>query len=264
MVHVVFDDAEKGALKLALAQQGAIYFDIIKLNVASDIGNINCAPVSTERKKLVLKLFCADAWDAQAELNEEVRLYWEKCVWDHYRFIAGAESGESFQLWYSDAPFSKCGLYSSIHELANYECPVSVVKFPEYNTGITSITGWWGEVSQEKWLDFLPLATKLSRNEITITSNYWNKIKQENTPLRSVINGNVYSVSADFYDSFIRSKMGNEPFKVAALILRVLNEYRFGIGDGWVAYRIKDMISTGELVIHKKDFRFYDSILMRH
>ena len=40
--------------------------------------------------------------------------------------------GEAMRIWYSDAPYAVCGLYQVCSMLKDCDCPVLVVKLPEY------------------------------------------------------------------------------------------------------------------------------------
>ena len=79
----------------------------------------------------------------------------------------------------------------------------------------------------------------------------WAELQKENAPLRAVINGRLQSVPENFYDDFILREIVLEKneFREANLIGRILGKYQLGIGDGWLALRIEEMIRAGKLGI---------------
>ena len=88
-------------------------------------------------------------------------------------------------------------------------------------------------------------------------------LRQENAPLRAVVNGRVRSVG--------RTSTTNDPThlpegqtKIANIIGEVLGREKPGIGDVWLAERIRQMLSTGELRMLREDReRFYRSVVER-
>lgn len=82
-----------------------------------------------------------------------------------YRFL---EDGERIRVWYSDAPYSRCGFYHVCRILDKYENEVQAVKMPENIVRGKTITAYsnWGEVAAEEFSAFLPYERKLTKEEI--------------------------------------------------------------------------------------------------
>ena len=92
----------------------------------------------------------------------------------------------------------------------------------------------------------------------------WEVLQKENAPLRAVVNGQVRSVGEDFYDDLIRRHIPEGQTKIAPIIGNVLGQERPGIGDVWLAERIRWMLSTGELRMVREDREmFYSSVVER-
>ena len=64
----------------------------------------------------------------------------------------------------------------------------------------------------------------------------WEVLRQENAPLRAVVNGRVRSVGEDFYDEMIRRHLPEGQTKIANIIGEVLGREKPGIGDVWLAH----------------------------
>jgi len=93
---------------------------------------------------------------------------------------------------------------------------------------------------------------------------YCKALLGQNAPLRAVVNGRVRSVGEDFYDDLIRRNLPEGRTKIANIIGEVLGREKPGIGDVWLAERIRQMLSTGELRMLREDReRFYRSVVER-
>ncbi|NLT64401.1 MAG: hypothetical protein GXY01_08110 [Clostridiales bacterium] len=44
----------------------------------------------------------------------------------------------------------------------------------------------------------LRLETELSKPEVSVSAEFWKKLMQENSSLRALVNGHLYSVDLDF------------------------------------------------------------------
>lgn len=208
--------------------------EVICLGFMLDVGDIKEPADSSYRKELIRSLYDQNQWYQDEELR---RLR---------RFL---EDGESVRIWYSDAPYSRCGFYHLCQILRKYENEICVVKLPEYIIRENCITVYknWGEVSAEEFAGFLSEEKKLSRNEIRMFANEWSELASDNSPLRGVINGKVEGVPEDFYDFLIWKRITRKPVKQARLIGDILGYYRLGIGDWWYAKRIEHYIRQGKI-----------------
>ena len=91
----------------------------------------------------------------------------------------------------------------------------------------------------------------MNGDAISLCATKWSQLKEENAPLRVLLNGQLQSASEDIYDSFILREILAQPevFNEAFVIGNVLGKYQLGIGDAWVAQRIDKMIAEGKLEI---------------
>ena len=251
MVEVLFGESEAGAMKAAKTD---VFSKIVCLAFMLDIGNIK-EPVDSEyRKDLIFSMLNRHPWgsdpDIDAELKEAGRFY----VNELERLKKFWDEGESVRIWYSDSPYSLCGLYFVCGLLKDRDNPVSAVKLPEYeinSSGVTVLYQNWGEVCPEEFIEFLKYERLLTREDINIYGCFWNKLAEENAPLRTVINGRMISVNEDFYDFLIWKHLTCEPIKQARLIGDLLGSYQIGIFDWWYAGRIEKFIEQGKINIIK-------------
>lgn len=239
--------------------------DVITLASALDIGNIQESPVDISRKKQLAELYTADSWDASEA--EDIDINWDVYLASYEEFIDRSRLGEDMRIWYSDAPYSKCGFYSVLFDLAslNANGVISAIKLPEwyFREDHLELTTGWGQIRSEDWNKYLQTEFIIPKRVIQEVALVWNQIKIENSPLRACVNGQIYSAEMDFYDIFIRRIFPNSPCKISTIITKLFHECPLGISEFIYAQRIKSMIQSGELKIIKKESRFYDSTIIK-
>ena len=91
----------------------------------------------------------------------------------------------------------------------------------------------------------------------------WSRLVSENAPLRAIVNGHLYSVPINFYDSFLRREIPDKEFRSVTAIGNALGHGPIGISDWWYARRLRAMLASGELEFVKKDKAFYKCIIRK-
>ena len=166
-----------------------------------------------------------------------------------------AKKGESIRIWTSDTPDETCGFYWLINQLKSIgfeNLDINYIKLPDFHVmpdGTVVIYSGWEEVAPHQWGNLARLGQKLPVNYMYALSFCWDQLKQENAPLRAVVNRQLVSVPEDFYDSFIFRELNKQQdeFMEAYLIGKVLGNYSLGIGDSFLALRIEKFIKDGIL-----------------
>ena len=166
-----------------------------------------------------------------------------------------AKKGESIRNWTSDTPDETCGFYWLINQLKSIgfeNLDINYIKLPDFHVmpdGTVVIYSGWEEVAPHQWGNLARLGQKLPANYMYALSFRWDQLKQENAPLRAVVNRQLVSVPEDFYDSFIFRELNKQQdeFMEAYLIGKVLGNYSLGIGDSFLALRIEKFIKDGIL-----------------
>ena len=238
---------------------------VICLPFMLDIGDISVPVESEYRKNIILDMYTTNRMD-DTDLSAEYEAAWNRYINEIARLRQFAKEGESIRLWYSDAPYSLCGLYHVCSLLEKQDCKISVVKLPSHmslsDTTLQVFTSW-GEVEAGKFYQFLNLEKELNVCERREFARRWMELKEENAPLRAVINGTLTGVNEDFYDFVIRKELPEGEFVMARLIGAILGKYHFGVGDWWYAKRIDEMIAQGEIEVVEERKELYRRILKR-
>ena len=225
--------------------------EVICLGFLLDIGDIRETIDSQYRKDLIYSLYAQEQWGKDPELDEELRNLAECYINEMARLKNYLDDGEQIRIWYSDAPYSICGFYQLCSILTKYDNSIQVVKLPQYcvRDNITISYKNWGEIAAEEFAGFLPYEKKLSRQELRLYNSLWNELKEDNSPLRAVVNGRLTGVPEDFYDFLIWKEMSGKPQKEARLIGDILGKYPVSIGDWWYAKRIDHFIDKEKIQV---------------
>ena len=174
---------------------------------------------------------------------------------------------DAVRIWVDHTPYGACGLLHAASLLKDTKADVRVVFLPPWRErpdGVVETYLGWGEVEPELFGRFLSREEPLPPVMLGAMAHRWEVLRQENAPLRAVVNGRVRSVGEDFYDEMIRRHLPEGQTKIANIIGEVLGREKPGIGDVWLAERIRQMLSTGELRMLREDReRFYRSVVER-
>ena len=223
--------------------------EVVCLGFMLDIGDIKEPVDSLYRKKLIYCMYAQNQWERDEAMEKELKQTADVYVKELSRLKRFLDDGETVRIWYSDAPYSRCGFYHLCRILQKYENEIRVVKLPEYAVREKSITIYknWGEVAAEEFAGFLPYEKKLSKKEVRLYGLLWSELADDNSPLRAVINGRVLGVPEDFYDFLIWKKLTDKPVKEARLIGDILGYFPISVGDWWYAKRIEYYIRQGKI-----------------
>lgn len=223
--------------------------EVICLGFMLDVGNIKRSVDSLYRKELIYSMYAQNQWKQDEEMERELKNTGKVYAKELLRLQRFLDDGEAVRIWYSDAPYSRCGFYHLCSFLKKYENEIRVVKLPEYVVREKSISLYqnWGEVAAEEFAGFLSYEKNLSKEEVGLYSISWSELVEDNSPLRAVVNGRVMGVPENFYDFEILGRLTYEPIKEARLLGNILGYSRISVGDWWYARRIEYYIQQGKI-----------------
>lgn len=228
--------------------------DVLSLPLALSVGDIR-EPLAEGgfQQKLLRR------WDERG-----ARRQWREAM-DAVERLRACKAGEHIRVWVDQTPDCLCGLLFAAGLLARTEARVSAVFLPPWRAmpdgTVVRYTGWC-EMAPEEFGGFLPLERPLEPNVLRMLAARWRTLREENAPLRAVVNGRVRSVGADFYDDMIRGALPEGRRKVASLIGEVLGWERPGVGDSLLADRIRVLLERGEYRVVREDPEmFYGSVI---
>ena len=230
--------------------------DVMTLSLGLDMGDIR-EPLGEVRHQLLKQWY---DWDEVADRD------WGRCL-EAAEHLKAVGPGDTVRIWVDRTPASACGLLHAASLLKDTKAAVHVVALPPWRErpdGVVETYLGWGEVEPERFGHFLSREEPVPPLILGVMASRWRELQQENAPLRAVVNGQVRSVGEDFYDDLIRRHIPEGQTKIAPIIGNVLGQERPGIGDVWLAERIRWMLSTGELRMVREDREmFYSSVVER-
>ena len=77
-------------------------------------------------------MYAQNQYGTNTELDAELKQIGEIYAKELLRLKKFLETGEKIRIWYSDAPYFRCGYYSLCRMLQGYENEIYTVKLPEY------------------------------------------------------------------------------------------------------------------------------------
>lgn len=294
MVEVVFSDSAKASIRIAqshdakAAGKGTIGFigkkparaevrhaiegealggdtrDCLGLSLYLDIGDISNETDHEARRRVLYDMF-RRPFETAAGIEATIREFLQGSLADLDRLIARARSGEAVRIWYSDAPHEACGFCHVVSVLKDIDCEITAVKLPQslLSTGEVVQHSCWGEVDPREFYKLSPNERPLQAAERNSIAQEWARLKQENSPLRAMVNGRLTSVDEDFYDFLIRRELPEGETVMARLVGNILLKNPIGVGDWWYIKRINLMLAYGELEVVRADADEYLQVLKR-
>lgn len=267
MIEVTFGDSAGGGLKYARSYSKELG-DIVCLGIMADIGDITEPMFGEYRYRLLCRMLYQEQWGKDAEMKAELKTLGKHYAKEYLRLKRGLKDGEPVRVWISDSPFSMCGFFWLSGLLAKYNAEVCVVEMSRFNERTAAesdrtltVRCDWGECEPSEFASALPLARRIPRTELISNLIEWQRLVNDNAPLRTVIAGRVVSVPASFYDFLIWRYLGRKPIREAVLIGKILGENQLGVGDWWYAQRIEHFIRRKSIVVLQDSERKYERVI---
>ena len=106
-----------------------------------------------------------------------------------------------------------------------------------------------GEIHPHKWGRLARETRPLPADRAEALANHWRILRQEDAPLRAMLNGVLVSAAIDLYDPYLRAVLDemDDTFQEAVLIGRTLAKFPLGFSDAWLALRVEQWIADGKL-----------------
>ena len=247
--------------------------DILCFSLALSVGGIGeegIGPARAAALEQLMSVYPAEGRQAAADLLDNAR--------NSLAALRERAGSEPVRIWTSHGPDERCGLAwvaAQLEPLGLDKLNVTVVELPEFlrtdwaplelpdpaewpeNTGavpqrdgsvVVSPTSW-AEVEPHQFGRLAALGRLVPVGELRALAHQWRQLKQENAPLRAVLNGRLASAPESLYDYLLWQEVEAQPeeFQEAVVIGRVLGRYQLGIGDAWAALRIEEFIRQGLL-----------------
>lgn len=247
MLELVFSEAAKHSMKIAMQKKNPLFSDtkeLVFIGPHLDIGDLSKDLENSERQQS-LNMFLNSRWtrDDLEKLVVNQRKEMDQ-------LLRAAKAGKTIRIWKSDAAFSASAFAYVCDHLKDVEADIQMVSLKKtWHAGDDTMISYshWGELAPEEFDFTLADEEKLSRIEKKSQAEHWKVLKEENSLLRAVVNGQLISVPEDFYDHLLLKHFPEEEFVLGDLIAEVIGGYPLGVSDSWYLYRIEEMIQNKKL-----------------
>lgn len=255
MVDVCFNPSVEGNLNSIKYQAGnPIRTDnIILLDLQLNYGLLNgdLFQIQSEHEAKIYKSFFSNA--TERELTSLCKKKNRSIKSALFKLDKKLKNGEAIRLWLSNNSSDRCGLYWFCDYVRKTECQLYTVICP----GIELLANENRFIENTRWAAFnnLPYmasfserATELSKAEINLYSELWQKLVKENAPLRVLIDDKVIGTTEDFFDNTILDYVTAEPISQATIISNFLEDW-YCTDYCFVSERINYLLEQGKIEI---------------
>lgn len=262
MIHVFFSEAAAGILKLH-QEAGRIPQDdtIIVLGFMFDQGDIQQPYYSPYRMDLIFRMYTQNGQILDPEsLKQSIQQYVDNVD----LLLDGVERGEEIRVYTESSPSDVSGYVFLCNLLDPYDVGIKYIEIPHaihnpnYNHTILNL-----ESILYEQLDYvLSLEVDIPYYDINFYSMVWENLKEENSPLRAIVNGQIMSVSEDIYDFLILNRFETSKLEIQALG-EIIGIYQQKLSDYFLADRIQKLIDQDQLTVLEDHEVPYDRLLIR-
>lgn len=215
MIEVVFSDSLYGVLSMAKLGTD----DLISLDFDFDIGPLYNGIFSEDRIRYLNQIH-GDPWRYAGEIlwDEEQMAIVKN---DIQIVVNAAKSGKPIRIWYSSNPASLCGLMYVMSEISEFDCDIMLVC-------VSDGCGEYGAISEgvidpEDIPSLAEMSYIITAEERNVLTQKWKMLCSQADCLRINLNGEVTSVPASFYDSFILAAIPQGDVSGGDIIARVIS-----------------------------------------
>jgi hypothetical protein len=234
MIEVCFNFAEAGVIKHVLGKKNSDIFILYEDLDVGDISNklnesrFNYCLSEKERKKLVK--------------------YYEKSLSE---VIKKAKKGETIRVWRSNAPYSMCGFLYLTNELEGIDCNVIDNNLNNLPSGAFEEReeSSWYRVSNEVVEKYQNSGKELTKEERSAFSCEWDRMVEENAPLRINEKGKLVGVKEDYFDDYIEHSVDEEEFSMSKIVGYAMGKCERDLSDRFIGSRVEKMISDGKFEV---------------
>lgn len=163
------------------------------------------------------------------------------------------KKGEDIRLWLDNSATDRCGLYWFCDYVKNHDCKIYIVICPEIELSntenkYTQKTKWASFTNISFMASFAETAKELSKEEVNLYSEIWQKLVKENAPLRVLIDNKIISTTEDFFDKAILSYVSYEPKPQITIIGNFLADW-YCVDYCFISERIEYLLEQGLIEI---------------
>ncbi|EEL67741.1 DUF1835 domain-containing protein [Bacillus mycoides] len=259
VIHITFGDSAYGNLKNAFQQRNEYKNEkVICVNEDFSIGPIyklDSIEGMQERKQWLKEVLTTVGPTSDLDYLDWI----ETTLKQNSQIVEEVPSGSKVILWYGENASDVIGVrfvLSLLHDKNMQVEEVNVTDFSHHieftvrdlqDKEIPHVLKSLGEMPSELVLEAIQTKKKLSQEQVQSLIQDWKKHSQTNGVLRILVNGQLTTVSEDYYDVSILDNTSNEYQRAIRIVGKVMGENEQRIGDTYLTFRVHKLIQQEKL-----------------
>jgi hypothetical protein len=251
MIHIVFNTADVDVLKQAIELEASIAGEVVEIKDEYAVGPI--ADLYTEEGrsarnewwKQVLQGGDYEGLVEKGAVNDDATAAMLKEKLD-------ADEAEVIWIWAAQNKHDVSGYYWLMSQLKDYQSRIFILylnNLPFINEkGHIFYPEWIYVIPPKEFLKARKLARPITLSEFEVDPDEWKKLMGENKMVRILEGGKkLAQYDADYYDADLKKYITPEWQKASKIIHQFLHKNKQTTGDAFLLWRLKTMVSEGNL-----------------
>ena len=263
MIHIVFNEADTGALNKAIELDETLQGKVIQIKddyAVGPLANLYVGEGIGARKAWWAQVLAGGDYDGKAGDGSV----------DDYKTIAEMvgelrrNPEETLWIWAAQNKHDVSGYYWLLHYVKEFQGRVFILylnNLPFINEkGNIFYPSWLHTIPPKEFLKAKKLARPITLSEFEVDPDEWTRLSEENKGVRILEGGKkLVQYDYDFYDADLKRYITKDWQKAGKIIAQFLSKNKHTTGDAYMLWRLKLMITGGEYDIqgelkNMKDF----------
>lgn len=246
MLDICFNDSVGGNL---MAAQMYLESDgVLPLNLHLNYGKLSGDVIATQERRTAENLlyYFPNTPPKEIDRNYEKGLRLARqCFKDLEDRL---KNEQSLRVWVSNTAQDRCNLYWLCNFAKSYQPKISIVVCPGYEFNsrkncYVENRNWASFTNHRFMADCAKNAVELTEEEIGQYAKAWEKLVEKDAPLRVLIDDDLVSTDADFFDAVILRHISDTPKSQSSILGNFLSEY-IGMDVDFVCSRIDFLLKN--------------------
>lgn len=251
MIHIVFEQANTGALQKAIELDESLQGDIVEIKDDFAVGPL-ADIYGTEGYQLR-----RGWWKVLLEFSaytEQLNIVDDKLTVHNLLKRLEEEPEEKVWIWMGQNAHDVCGYYWLMSQLKEYQGRIEVLylnNLPFINEkGNIFYPTSLHEIQPGEFLKAKKLARPITLSEFEVDPDEWKKQCNENAMVRFLEGGKkLVGKEPDFYDRDILLNVTKAAQKLTKVLSNALNKMKVKTGDVFLVWRIRELAAEGKIQV---------------
>ncbi|WP_018629446.1 DUF1835 domain-containing protein [Niabella aurantiaca] len=264
MIHIVFNQVEVDLMKEVTALDETLQGPVVQIRDDFAVGPL--AGLDSEEGWQARLAWWQELSEGSPYPGDLVGSFDDRKTVAALKAQLNADPEEVLWIWMGQNQHDVSGYYWLIPQLKEFQGRVMVLylnNLPFINEkGLIFYPSWLWEIRPAEFLKAKKLARPVTLSEFEIDPDEWNKLVQENSPVRMLEGGKkIAGREASFYDDEILKNLTGEWQKATRVLSNTLNRMKIKTGDIFIMWRLKELVASGRVQAEgdiDKDWKSFD------